>query len=141
PAALAANAEAAAILRARGFNRPLATIPQFGVDPTGYPPRPPEADLRGPGAPFHIGCVVRLTEEKGVFVLLEAVAGLTGDWTLTFVGDGPARPALEDGAAALGGKVRFAGQVPSTEVAALLRSFDALLLPSLTRPQWKEQFG
>src|SRR5439155_8914340 len=59
---LAGNAEAAAILRARGFKRPLATIPQFGVAPAGSPPR---ERLRGPGEPFHIGCVVRLTAEKG----------------------------------------------------------------------------
>ena len=31
--------------------------------------------------------------------------------------------------------------MPSTEVPAVLRALDVLVLPSLTTPSWKEQFG
>ena len=33
------------------------------------------------------------------------------------------------------------GQVPSTEIPRLLNELDVLVLPSLTRRNWKEQFG
>ena len=33
------------------------------------------------------------------------------------------------------------GQLPSEEMPQLLRQLDLLVLPSLTRPNWKEQFG
>ena len=35
----------------------------------------------------------------------------------------------------------FIGQLPSGELPAEYRKIDALVLPSLTRPNWKEQFG
>ena len=41
----------------------------------------------------------------------------------------------------IGDRVHFEGQIPSTEMPARLRVLDVLALPSLTRPNWKEQFG
>jgi glycosyltransferase involved in cell wall biosynthesis len=37
--------------------------------------------------------------------------------------------------------VEFRGQVASEEMPDQLRRMDLLVLPSLTRPNWKEQFG
>ena len=67
-----------------------------------------------------------------------------GDWRLRFVGNGPLREALMARAASLGiGDARAASRrpVPSTQVPDQLRRLDVLVLPSLTRPNWKEQFG
>jgi glycosyltransferase involved in cell wall biosynthesis len=135
---IAGNREAGAILKAKGFRKPLATIPQFGVDPSLFPPR---ERMRGAGEPFAIGYVGRLTRDKGLDILLDALAALSGDWRLTMVGEGPFRPTLEARAASFGARVRLAGAVPSTEIPALLRTFDVLVLPSRTLPNWKEQFG
>ncbi|PIV75441.1 MAG: colanic acid biosynthesis glycosyltransferase WcaL [Rhodobacteraceae bacterium CG17_big_fil_post_rev_8_21_14_2_50_65_11] len=79
--------------------------------------------------------VGRLASVKGIAVLLEAfvdVLAARPDLTLTLVGDGPERAALEAEAARLGvaGTVRFAGYQSQAEVADLLASHDALVLPS-----------
>jgi len=116
----------------------VAVIPQFGVDPDLY--RPADAS---PERPFTAGYLGRLVEQKGPALLLEALAGLDGDWRLLLVGAGPQRDRLEGRAAApdLAGRVSFASAVPSTAVPGVLAGLDVLVLPSLTRRNWKEQFG
>lgn len=85
-----------------------------------------------PGA--HLVLIGRLAAVKGVPVLLDALAALTDipGLRLTLVGDGPDRAALEAQARARGINhlVTFAGYKSSTEVAAILKSADALVLPS-----------
>jgi glycosyltransferase involved in cell wall biosynthesis len=41
----------------------------------------------------------------------------------------------------IGDRVRFDGQIPSTQMPAHYSELDALVLPSRTMPNWKEQFG
>ncbi len=76
-------------------------------------------------------------------VLLQALAGLEGNWRLQVVGSGPYGAALRELAVELGiqARVNWLGYVPSTEAPGILRSLDVLVLPSLTRANWKEQFG
>jgi glycosyltransferase involved in cell wall biosynthesis len=90
-----------------------------------------------------IGFVGRLVAAKGLFVLLEALAGLDGAWELRVVGTGEARAEAEALAARLGiaQRIIFLGQQPSTAMPAIVRRFDVLVGPSLTTPRWKEQFG
>lgn len=137
--AIAGNHDAAQILRAKGYAGPLRIIPQFGVDPTLF--RPPESPR--PDRPFTIGYAGRLVEEKGLFVLIEAVARLKGPWRLVIYGEGPLREALHAHCERLGlaERVAFQGRIASTAMPQMLASLDALVLPSLTRPNWKEQFG
>jgi glycosyltransferase involved in cell wall biosynthesis len=149
-AAIAGNTEAAAVLQRKGFHGPVSVIPQFGVDPAIYRPLPDTRAGRALPFPqaanpttFVIGYLGRLVEQKGLPVLLEAVAGLTGDWQLLIIGDGPLRAQLEAQAAKLGvaGRVNVLPAMPSTDVPQWLNLMDCLVLPSLTRPNWKEQFG
>jgi glycosyltransferase involved in cell wall biosynthesis len=149
-AAIAGNAEAAAVLRRKGFGRPVAVIPQFGVDPDIFRPLSDVRDQRQallptsvPARAFVIGYLGRFVEQKGLLVLLRSVAGLAGEWHLLLVGDGPLRPQLEATAAALGlgQRLTIVPSVPSTDVPRWLNLLDCLVLPSLTRPNWKEQFG
>jgi glycosyltransferase involved in cell wall biosynthesis len=86
-------------------------------------------------------CVVpaRLHEEKGLFVLLAALADVVRDVPDVLVlcaGEGPHRPALEHEAAARGldRNVRFLGQ--RRDVPALVAASSLVLLPSLA-----ESFG
>jgi glycosyltransferase involved in cell wall biosynthesis len=85
--ALAGNAEAQTILGNRGYRGPVDVIPQFGVDETVFSPLSEEE--RGEPEMLRIGYAGRLVPEKGVSVLLRAVAGLPEPCRLAIVGDGP----------------------------------------------------
>jgi glycosyltransferase involved in cell wall biosynthesis len=73
-------------------------------------------------------CIGGLTERKNVLRLADAFAEL-GEGTLTFVGEGPLRAALEgrDG-------VRLAGAVPHERVASFVAAADIVCQPSLVEP-------
>jgi glycosyltransferase involved in cell wall biosynthesis len=136
--ALAGTESAAEVWRAKGYAGRIAVIAQFGVDPELFQPSAGRVDR-----PFTIGCVARLVPEKGLIVLLQAAARLGGDWRLRIVGGGPLREHLEALADELGiaERVSFLNQIPSTEMPGQYREMDALAVPSLTTPTWKEQFG
>lgn len=76
-----------------------------------------------------VACVGRLSPEKGVDVLLRALAELPGV-TAVLLGDGPERRSLETLAAELGvtERVHFAGWVENP--GAYLRGVELLVLPS-----------
>ena len=136
---LAGTQSAAQVWRDKGYSGPLAVIPQFGTDPDLFAPPP----TPGPARPFTIGYVGRLVEEKGLHLLLEAAARLPGDWRLSLLGGGPLLDNLRQTAtrSGIGDRVSFGGLVNSVEMPARYHDFDALALPSLTRSNWKEQFG
>jgi len=115
-------------------------IPQFGVDPDLYAPG---SGLQEKDRELTVGYVGRLVEEKGVGLLLEALSGIEGAWRAVVVGGGPALTALQNQAQRLGvaSRVTFREPVPSAQMAAVYRGMDVLVLPSRTRPNWKEQFG
>ncbi len=135
---IAGNQESVGVWRAKGYKGPMAVIPQFGVDPKIFVP-----GSRPHDQVFTIGYAGRLVEEKGVDLLLQALADLTGSWQAIIVGSGPAQQELESLAQRLKLKhrVSFIPQVPSGEMPALYHRFDVLVAPSRTRPNWKEQFG
>lgn len=138
--AIAGNQEAVRVWRAKGYSGPITVIPQFGVDPDIYTYREPRARFEGP---FSIGYVGRLIHDKGIDVLLRAAAGLSGEWRLCLLGSGPHEKALRRTAGALGiaPRVTFLAPLPSTEIPRFMHTLDVLVLPSRTRPNWKEQFG
>jgi len=136
--AIAGNAEALKVLKAKGYHGPIRVIPQFGVDPKVFRPFAPRSSPL-----FTIGYVGRLVEEKGIHVLLRAAAGLEGGWRLRILGSGPWQPRLEALASelAIAERVKFEPPIPSTKMPDHYNQLDVLVLPSLTRPNWKEQFG
>ena len=140
---IAGNHESARVWAAKGYRGSLAVIPQFGVDPDIFGPAPGPAGPRGTGRGFIVGYVGRLVEEKGVDLLLEALAGLPGSWRAYILGSGPAGEALQNQAQELGlsSRVSFDQWISSAQMPAYYRQLDALVLPSRTRPNWKEQFG
>jgi glycosyltransferase involved in cell wall biosynthesis len=139
--AVAANQAALEVIRAKGFTKPSLVIPQFGVDPALYRPGPPQA--RPANRPPTVGYIGRLVEEKGVQVLLDAVASLRQPYRLEIIGSGYYRTELEVQAARLGirDRIFFRNSVPSRDVPNVLSKIDMLVVPSLTRSNWKEQFG
>jgi glycosyltransferase involved in cell wall biosynthesis len=77
---------------------------------------------RGGGGIAYLG---RLTDQKRVDLLLTAVAHSGLNVPVTIVGDGPARPGLEDLARRLGlGTIRFLGALPNEELPAAIGDAD-----------------
>lgn len=96
-------------------------------------------DLRGIAAKEQPGGGVvfagRLAPEKGVDVLVEAVAALPDGVPVEIAGDGPARPALEALAQRLApGRVRFHGRLDKARLHDLVRSAAVVAVPS----RWHE---
>lgn len=125
------------VWREKGYRGAMTTIPQFGTDAELFQP------TSQPERPFTIGYIGRLVEEKGLLVLLDAIGQLSGDWCLRLVGGGPLQEALQSKAELLGiaDNITFVGQIPSIEMPQQYTQLDVLVLPSLTYPNWKEQFG
>lgn len=138
--AIAGTDSAAQVWRAKGYRGPISVIPQFGIDPDLF--TPPHG--RPPDQPFTIGYMGRLVEEKGVHLLIDAATQLADpNWQIRVIGGGPQRGTLEAWVKRLGigARVQFCDQLPSIEMPRQYHEVDALVLPSLTRPNWKEQFG
>lgn len=137
---IAGSREAAGVLQAKQYNGPVCIIPQFGLDPRQFIGGRIE---RATGSPFRIGFIGRLVEEKGPHVLLQAASKLQGDWRVELLGSGPLRARLQKQARQLGiaDRVQFHAWGPSAEMPDYYRRLDLLVVPSLTRPNWKEQFG
>lgn len=102
-----------------------------GIDVSRFqPPALPRTD-----GPLRIGTVGSLTWRKGHSVLLEAFAALPReDATLTIIGEGPERPALEAfiAAAGLSDRVILAGF--SSDVPEQLARMDVYVQPSIEEP-------
>jgi len=137
--AIAGNQEGKEVLRAKGFRGPVAVIPQFGVDPEIYKPHAHEKRKGG----FCIGYIGRLVEEKGIDLLLHALFALPGEWRLRILGSGPQKERLQSLVQELGltEHVAFDSPIASPGMPDYYRGLDLLVLPSCTRPNWKEQFG
>lgn len=138
--AVMGNQAAVEVWQEKGYRGNYQVIPQFGVQPDIFSP-PTERDE---GRTLIIGSAGRrLVAEKGVDVLLRAVARLPGIWRLHIAGEGPARRELERLAQELGivERVHFDGVIGSSQMPAYLGQLDILVLPSRTLPNWKEQFG
>jgi len=130
-AAVTAVSSALAEAAAQVLGRPAAGVPL-----TPMPLAPVGAAQAAGGARHGVIFVGRLTRQKRVEDLLEALALLArrgGAPDATIVGDGPERAALEAraGALGLGGTVTFTGAVPPEAVASHLAGKRVFVLPSV----------
>ena len=144
---IAGTPAAARVLEEGGYRRPLAVVPQFGVDADRFRPDPAarrraRERMGVAEGELLVGFGGRLVPEKGVGLLVRAVAALPGV-RLAVAGDGPERAGLAALARELGiaERVSFRGRVASTEMPGWLSALDALALPSLATRSWAEQFG
>jgi glycosyltransferase involved in cell wall biosynthesis/GT2 family glycosyltransferase len=151
----ACNAAAARIVEDKGFAGRARVIP-LGVDLQRFSP----ADVAGTPSPagrvatrsdayrdpasntITVGFLGRLVPEKGLLVLLDAIAG-NPRLRLRVGGSGPLGAELEQRAAAAGiaGRVELVGPVDPDDVVAFYRTLDVLAVPSLPTATWTEQFG
>jgi len=144
---LAGTDAAARVLRRCGFTGKLAVIAQLGVDPERFRPCPHARqrvrDSLGLDAGFVVGYGGRFVPEKGLPLLIRAMAAQREDAHLLLIGDGPERALLEAAArdAGLSQRVHFAGSIRSTAMPEWLAGLDALVLPAIRLPARMEQFG
>lgn len=141
--AICGNHDSEKAWRAKGYCGPISVTPQFGVDENLYSlPHPPTPSPERRGG-FTIAYAGRFVPEKGVDILIRAAAQLDGDYRLALIGAGPRQSALQQLAAecGVGSRLTIRPWMPSTEFPNFLHSIDALVLPSITQSNWKEQFG
>ncbi len=141
-AALAGNRDAESVLRRKGYKGSIHVIPQFGFDTDIYKRSAPRVP-RKPDDPFTLGFIGRLKEEKGLPLMVEALTYLPEYCRAVFIGNGPMKSILEEQATKLGltERVIFKGGVPTYEVPREMEQLDTFVLPSITMPNWIEQFG
>ncbi len=144
---LAVSSECETVLRRRGYSGPVTILPH-GVDTQVFTPgsSPALRQKLGLTAPV-IGYAGRLEQRKGIMDLLEAVHLLCGErgntFNLLIVGNGPLRRQVERFTARClaPGQAVHVGYVAHDDMPQYFRAMDVLVLPSLTTPRWKEQFG
>jgi glycosyltransferase involved in cell wall biosynthesis len=137
--AVVVSQEVEQVLRGRGYAGPVHRIP-YSVDTAMFEESPvdhrlrAELGLRGQV----IAYLGRLVPQKGIEVLLDAYSRLPSRsaTSLLIVGSGPleARCRTVEGAVVV-------TDVAHAEVPRYLKLADVVVLPSLTTPTWKEQFG
>jgi len=140
--ALAGNRDAENVLRRKGYKGSIHVIPQFGFDTDIYK-RSVQRTPRKPDDPFTLGFIGRLKEEKGLPLMVEALTYLPEYCRAVFIGNGPMKSVLEEQATKSGltERVIFKGGVPTYEVPREMEQLDTFVLPSITMPNWIEQFG
>ncbi len=143
PLVIAGNQDASAVLRRKGYSGKIEIIPQFGVDPQTFAPSSPEAAPAASATTLRIGYAGGLLLDKGLDLLLQACAGLQGEWHLHLAGQGEAEAPLRQMAAQLqiAHQITWVGQLDSEAMPVFYRQLDLFVLPSRTLPNWKEQFG
>jgi glycosyltransferase involved in cell wall biosynthesis len=99
-----------------------------GVDPAVFAPSRSRV-ARDRKSVLYVG---RLSQEKNLERLVDAMSRITPPARLVIIGEGQCRGALERRALGAGVEVEFRGVVPNGELPTHLRGADVFVLPSLT---------
>ena len=129
------------LLRAKGFQKPVAIVP-FGVDTEAFYQRR-VFNSESNDTPT-IGFVGRMLPGKGLNILADALAQLGSvKWNVVLVGDGPERKGFETTLAARGllDRAHFTGAISYDRVPDLYQQMDLLVVPTQTTARIREQFG
>ena len=136
------------IFQNQGWSKPIEVVP-LGTDVNAFCPgnEPALREELGLTGCFTVAYFGRLVPEKGVHILLDAIAQTDGrvrlllDMYASFA-PGSYADQLMHQAQRLGIRDRIVTiDVPHGEVPRYMRCADALVLPSLATERWKEQFG
>ncbi len=126
--------DAAGLEKLPGRKGALARLPPF-LEPCGPPPLRPRFD----GADVRLVTVAMMREGGKLAnyrILAEALAALDAlPWTLTVIGDGAARPAVERAFAGMGpGRVHWLGRLTPEAVVQALAEADLFVWPGQDEP-------
>jgi glycosyltransferase involved in cell wall biosynthesis len=144
---IALSEEVRDVLRAKGYTGP-APLLAHACDLSLFRAEP-NAELRaqlGLGAEPVLGYLGRFVPEKGLETLIGATAKLHREgrkFKVLMVGSGAHESTLREAVTREGLDSVFVwtGAVPHNKAGDYMRCLDVFVLPSLTTPRWKEQFG
>jgi L-malate glycosyltransferase len=141
----------AKVLRDKGYQNPMTIFPYFIDDSLYYPREEEAASFRLEHGVtrdnFIFGYLGRFVEEKGLISLVQAfhqVISRHPEAVLWLIGSGPDEQKLSQLAFDLGLKdtnFKIIPSIPHAKAPVALSAMDTLVLPSLTRRFWREQFG
>jgi glycosyltransferase involved in cell wall biosynthesis len=95
-------------------------------------------ELDGPPVVGYLG---RFVAEKGLALLMRALAAVKAPWRALIVGGGPMEAELHAWSETFPNRVRVITGVHHDRVPAFLNAMDVLVAPSQTTPRWREQLG
>jgi len=130
-----------------GFPAEMIFVIPHGVDAQLFAPNPPDKhlmekfNLHGKKVILYIG---RLTKEKGIYYLIQAVKLVTKkikDVCLLVVGEGPLRNSLKKIVHGLNGHIKLIGTVPSNNIPGFFSICDVFVAPSISTKHFVEPFG
>jgi glycosyltransferase involved in cell wall biosynthesis len=146
------NSAGREILADRGIpDEKIAVIPQHGVDPDVFYPYSAERKQRcrlalgiAPNE-FAVGFVGRFVEEKGILDLVDVIFRLRATSlrpiVLVLTGSGELEETIRTRSKELGIRLIVQRASKYYDVADTMNALEVLVLPSQSRPFWKEQFG
>ncbi|HKP54533.1 MAG TPA: glycosyltransferase family 4 protein [Chloroflexia bacterium] len=147
---LACGSRVAETLRSKGYRGDLRVVP-LPTDTRAFSRDPAlrdqgRRDVALPANAFVIGYAGKLVEEKGVRTLWAAFAEIALEHEevhLALAGGGPLKDDLLEGArrSGLAGRLHLPGVIHNDHLPAYMNALDVFVLPSETRPNWREQFG
>jgi glycosyltransferase involved in cell wall biosynthesis len=137
------NKEVIGVVRRKGYEKEFAVLP-LGVDTDMFRKKEVSSLKKRLGIEnFVVGFVGKLTKQKGIVGLIEAVSRISEKVQLLIIGKGDMRGEVENLVASLGlgESTVIIDAVRHGEVPDYLNCMDLLVLPSITLPHLKEQFG
>ncbi|WP_031536186.1 glycosyltransferase [Bacillus sp. MB2021] len=148
--AVSISKDVTAVLRDKGYQKHICQVP-LGVDEDHFHI---SEDLRAearreaniPSNSFVIGFAGRLVKEKGVDLLIKAFKSIykeISNMYVLIVGRGPLISELKKLATELGVEenIVFINNAIHSEMPKWFNGMDVQVLPSITMPNWREQFG
>jgi glycosyltransferase involved in cell wall biosynthesis len=137
------NRSVAEIVREKGYRKQFTILP-LGVDPETFHKKKVYSLKNRLGIrDFVVGFVGKITSQKGILDLVEAVSQINKRIQLLIIGNGDLRGEVENRVRSLGLERQTINidAVPHSEVPDYLNCMDLLVLPSVTLPHLREQFG
>lgn len=137
------NRKVIEVIRTKGYEKEFVVLP-LGVDEDIFCKKDVrDLKVRLGVHGFVAGFVGKLTRQKGIVHLIEAVSQIKENIQLLIIGDGELRDEAEQLIDGKGLRPRtvFIGGVPHSQIPDYLNCMDLLVFPSITLPNLKEQFG
>jgi len=137
------NREVAEVVRGKGYEKNFTILP-LGVDTDIFCKKDASLLKKEIGlGDFVIGFIGKITQQKGILDLIEAVSRIDEKIQLLIIGNGDLREEVERrmDLLGLGQKTVIMDGIPHSRVPDYLNCMDLLVFPSVTVPHLKEQFG
>ena len=137
------NEEVSDIVRRKGFKKEFTVLP-LGVDTDSFCKKDVSSLKKNLALrDFVIGFIGKIEKQKGIFDLIKAASGINERIQLLIIGNGGLRGETEHfiRSLGLGQKTVFMDAVPHSQVPIYLNCMDALVFPSISLPNVREQFG